>query len=145
MSQPLVYSKFTLVTPSDEELDSAPLVPFPFVPSSVFRIVTLINEPALQAVYEDWFKDNPVEWVYWLDTVHFVIQGRAEITYWDGPNWEEAKTVIAGPGSFYLAPRGCRAKWKVLSDEPFRRVVLDIPSGGYITPDVANDHEGKRA
>ncbi len=143
MSQPLVYSKFTLVTPNDQELDAAPMVPFPFIPSSMFRIVTLINEPALQAVYEDWFKDNPVEWVYWLDTVHFVIQGQAEITYWDGPNWEEAKTVVAGPGSFYLAPRGCRAQWKVLSEEPFRRVVLDIPSGGYITPDTAADSESK--
>jgi len=63
--------------------------------------------------------------------VHFVVSGRAEITYWDPPNWEEENTVIAKPGSLYLAPRGCRAKWRVLSDEPFRRVVLDIPHPGY--------------
>lgn len=131
MLQPLVYSRFQLVKPDADALEAAPLEPFPTVPASKFRIVTLMNEPAMQAVYEDWFKDNDVEWTYWLDTVHFVISGRAEITYWDPPNWEEEKTVIADPGSFYLAPRGCRAKWRVLSDDPFRRVVLDIPHPGY--------------
>jgi hypothetical protein len=136
VTQPLIYSKFRLVTPDDEALAAAPLEPFPFNPSSRFRIVTLVDEPAVQAVYEDWFKENDIEWVYWLDTVHFVISGRAEITYWDPPNWETARTVTAEPGSFYLAPRGCRAKWRVLSDEPFRRIVLDIPNGGYTTPDV---------
>lgn len=131
MLQPLVYSKFQLVTPDADALEAAPLEPFPTVPSSKFRIVTLMNEPAMQAVYEDWFKDNDVEWTYWLDTVHFVVSGRAAITYWDPPNWEEEKTALAEPGSFYLAPRGCRVKWRVLSDEPFRRVVLDIPHPGY--------------
>ena len=131
MLQPLIYSKFRLVTPDDAALEAAPLEPFPTVPESKFRIISLMNEPAVQAVYEDWFKDNDVEWTYWLDTVHFVVSGRAEITYWNPPNWEEANTVVAEPGSFYLAPRGARVKWKILSDEPFRRVVLDIPNGGY--------------
>lgn len=142
MPEPIVYSKFRLVTPDDAALEAAPREPFPFVPSSQFRIVTLIDEPAVQAVYEDWFKDNDIEWVYWLDTVHFVVSGEAEITYWDAPNWEQEQKAIAGPGSFYLAPRGCRCKWRVLSEEPFRRVVLDIPNGGYTTPDVAAQADG---
>jgi hypothetical protein len=135
MLQPLIYSKFRLITPDDAALDAAPLEPYPFTPSSNFRLVTMMDEPAVQVVYEDWFKDNDVEWVYWLDTFHIVISGSAEITYWDAPNWEEAKTVVAGPGSMYLAPRGLRARWHVTSDEPFRHVVLDIPNGGYTTPD----------
>lgn len=56
-----------------------------------------MDEPAMQAVYEDWFKDNDVERTYWLDAVHFVVSGRAEITYWGPPNWEEEKTVTAAP------------------------------------------------
>jgi ethanolamine utilization protein EutQ (cupin superfamily) len=105
------------------------------VPSSSFRIVTMMNEPAMQAVYEDWFKDNDVEWTYWLDALHYVVSGRAEITYWNPPNWEQEQTVIAEPGSFYLTPRGARVKWRILSDEPFRHVVFDIPNGGYETGD----------
>jgi ethanolamine utilization protein EutQ (cupin superfamily) len=129
--QPLVYSKFRLVKPDDAALDAAPLEPCPMVPASKFRIIDLMNEPAMQAVYEDWFKGNDVEWTYWLDALHFVISGRAEITYWDPPNWTQENTVIAEPGSFYLTPRGSRVKWRILSDEPFRHVVFDIPNGGY--------------
>jgi hypothetical protein len=136
MLQPLVYSKFRLVTPDDTALEAAPLEPYPFTESSQFRIVTLMNEPAVQVVYEDWFKDNDVEWVYWLDAFHIVISGSAEITYWDPPNWEEPHTVVADPGSMYLTPRGSRVKWRVLSEEPFRHVVLDIPNGGYTTPEM---------
>lgn len=137
MSEQITYSKFRLATPDDAALEAAPREPFPLVPSSEFRIVTLIDEPAVQVVYEDWFKDNDVEWVYWLDAVHIVVGGEAEITYWDGPNWEEAKTALAGPGAIFLTPRACRARWRVLSEEPFRRIVLDIPNGGYTTPDAA--------
>jgi hypothetical protein len=136
MLQPLVYSKFRLVTPDDAALEAAPLEPYPFIPSSKFRIVTLMSEPAVQVVYEDWFKDNDVEWVYWLDTFHIVVSGSAEITYWNPPDWGEEHTVVAAPGSMYLAPRGLRAKWRVTSDEPFRHVVLDIPNGGYTTTDM---------
>jgi hypothetical protein len=133
MLQPLVYSKFQLIVPDDAALEAAPLEPYPFIPSSKFRIVTLLSEPAMQVVYEDWFKDNDVEWVYWLDTFHIVVSGSAEITYWDPPDWDVERTVTARPGSMYLAPRGLRAKWHVTSDEPFRHVVLDIPNGGYTT------------
>jgi hypothetical protein len=133
--QPLVYSKFRLITPDDAALDAAELEPFPTDPDSKFRIVTLMNEPAMQAVYEDWFKGNDIEWTYWVDAVHFVVSGRAEITYWDPPNWEQENHVVAGPGSFFLTPRGCRARWHIVSDEPFRRVVLDIPNPGYVLGD----------
>ena len=137
MLQPLVYSKFQLVNPDDAALEAAPLEPYPFIPSSKFRIVTLMSEPAVQVVYEDWFKDNDVEWVYWLDTFHIVISGSAEITYWDPPDWNDEQTVVASPGSMYLAPRGSRVKWHITSEEPFRHVVLDIPNGGYTTKDMA--------
>ena len=50
MLQPLVYSKFTLVTPDDAALDAAPLEPYPTNPASKFRIVTLMSQPAVQVV-----------------------------------------------------------------------------------------------
>ena len=37
MLQRMVYSKFKLVTPDGKALDQAPMVPYPFVPSSQFR------------------------------------------------------------------------------------------------------------
>lgn len=134
MSQPLVYSKFAFVQPDDAVLEAAPLEPFPLKQSSNFRIVTLINEPAVQVVHEDWFKGNDVEWVYWVDSVHFVVSGEAEITWRDPPDWKESRTVIARAGAVYLTPRGCHVKWRILSDEPFRHIVVDIPNAGFTFP-----------
>jgi len=133
MLQPMVYSKFQLIDPAHaaEFIEQAELVPFPFKPDSTFRIVTLMNAPACQVVLEDWFKDNPIEWVYWIDGFHIVISGRAEITYRNPPDWPEERTVIAEPGMMYLTPRGSHVKWRILSEKPFRHVVLDIPNAGY--------------
>jgi mannose-6-phosphate isomerase-like protein (cupin superfamily) len=133
MLQRMVYSKFQLADPARaaEFIEQAPMEPFPLKPDSRFRIVTLMNEPACQVVLEDWFKDNPIEWVYFVDAFHVVISGRAEITYRNPPDWPEERTVIAEPGMMYLTPRGAHVKWRILSDEPFRHVVLDIPNAGY--------------
>jgi hypothetical protein len=136
MLQRMIYSKFRHITPDGDALDKAPMVPYPFVPTSNFRIITLIDEPATQVVYEDWFKGNDVEWVYWLDAFHVVISGEAEITYWNGPDWSESGTVTAKAGDMYLTPRGSRCRWHITSDEPFRHIVLDIPHGGYETADL---------
>ena len=133
MLQRMVYSKFQLVDPARaaEVIETATMEPFPFRPESRFRIVTLMNEPASQVVLEDWFKDNPIEWVYFVDAFHIVLSGRARITYWNPPDWPEERTVVAEPGMMYLTPRGSHVKWEILSDEPFRHVVLDIPNAGY--------------
>jgi mannose-6-phosphate isomerase-like protein (cupin superfamily) len=133
MLQRMVYSKFQLVDPARaaEVIETAAMEPFPFRPESRFRIVTLMNEPASQVVLEDWFKGNPIEWVYFVDAFHIVISGRARITYQNPPDWPEARTVVAEPGMMYLTPRGSHVKWEILSDEPFRHVVLDIPNAGY--------------
>jgi mannose-6-phosphate isomerase-like protein (cupin superfamily) len=133
MLQRMVYSKFRLSDPARaaEAIEQATMEPFPLKPESRFRIVTLMNEPACQVVLEDWFKDNPIEWVYFVDAFHIVLSGRAEITFRDPPDWPEERTVIAEPGMMYLTPRGSHVKWRILSEEPFRHVVLDIPNAGY--------------
>jgi len=129
--QRMVYSKFSLRMPDPRVLEEASLEPYPFCPESKFRLATLIDEPAAQIVFEDWYKDNDVEWVYWLDAIHIVVSGRAEITYWNPPDWTERGTALAEPGAIYLTPRGAHVKWRILSDEPFRHIVIDIPNGGY--------------
>jgi hypothetical protein len=136
MLEPLVYSRFRLIEPDAEALEHAPVDPFPFIPTSQFRITVLASEPAMQIVHEDWFKDNDIEWTYWVDAFHIVLGGSAEITYWNPPDWTDTGTVVANAGSMFLCPRGSRVKWRVTSSEPFRRVVLDIPNPGYSLPEA---------
>jgi len=137
MLQPMIYSRFRLIDPrrAEPEIEKAKMEPYPLKPESAFRIVTLMNEPATQVVLEDWFKDNDIEWVYFVDAFHIVLSGRAEISYRNPPDWPEWKTVVAEPGMMYLTPRGAHVKWHILSDEPFRHVVLDIPNAGY-SPEI---------
>lgn len=64
MLQRMIYSKVRVAKPDDAQLDAAPMQPYPYTPESKFKIVTLFEEPACLVAYEDWYKDNPTEWVF---------------------------------------------------------------------------------
>jgi hypothetical protein len=129
--QRLEYSKFQLYNINPEDIENAPLQPYPFCEPAEFRIITVIDEPAAQIVYEDWYKGNDPQWSAWTDEIHFVLQGKAEITLWEPPDLTNKITVIAEAPCVYLIPIGARIKWHILSDEPFRHIVADIPNPGF--------------
>ncbi len=131
MLQRLVYSRFKVYRVNPKDIDSAPIQPYPFCEPSTYRIVTVINEPATQIVYEDWFKGQDVMWWAWTDAIHFVLQGKAEVTVWQPPDLREKLVEIVEPPCVYLIPRGARVQWRVLSDVPFRKLVADIPNPGF--------------
>ncbi|MDQ3696303.1 MAG: cupin domain-containing protein [Chloroflexota bacterium] len=89
-------------------------------------------------ITDDWFKGHDVQWITWTDAIHFVLQGEAEITYWEPPVLSERRTVTATAPRVYLVPRGTRSQWRLLSDEPFRKLVADVPNRGFgaIAPPV---------
>lgn len=136
---PIVWSKFAWCQPDPADLDAAPLEDYPFhrTPQSKFKIVTYVNEPALLVAYEDWYKGQDIEWVMFNETLMFVQSGRAEMTYWNPPNWTDRGSVIVEPGMVLFLPRGGHVWFSVLSDEPFRRVVVDIPNPGFDFRDAA--------
>lgn len=137
MLQRLVYSKFAKANVDLDALDQAALEPYPTVPESQFRWKILFSEQACQAVVEDWFKGHDLEWTYWIDSIFYVLSGRCEITLWQPPNWTEQFVVEAVPGDIFLCPRGARAKFRTLSEEPFRHIVLDVPNAGYDADELA--------
>ncbi|MBX3031856.1 MAG: cupin domain-containing protein [Chloroflexi bacterium] len=131
MLQRSVYSKVRVAQPDPEALSESPLVPYPFHPESQFRIQTLFEEPACLVALEEWYKDNPTEWVFFNETLMVVQSGRAEMRWWNPPDWDDRGSIIVEPGMVFLCPRGARMWWTVLSDEPFRRLVVDIPNPGF--------------
>ncbi len=50
-----------------------------------------IDEPPCQLVYEDFFPGCETRWTTWVDQLDFVTKGKAEITYYQPPAWEEKK------------------------------------------------------
>jgi quercetin dioxygenase-like cupin family protein len=87
-------------------------------------------------VVEDWLKGNDIEWTYWVDSLFFVVSGSAEVEIWQPPNWVTKTTKVVERGSVFLCPRGARASFKTLSDEPFRHIVVDIPNAGYSVEEI---------
>jgi len=141
--QQLVYSRFALANVGLDKLDGAELEPFPTVPTSRFRWSILFSEHACQAVVEDWFKDNDIEWTYWIDAIFYVFSGECEITLWQPPNWVERTVVTARPGDVFLCPRGARVRFRVLTEEPFRHLVFDVPNPGYDADELAAGTAGR--
>ena len=131
MLQKMEYSKFQLYKIKDSDIEKETLKPYPFCEPSKFKIFTVINEPAAQVVFEDWFKGNDTQWSAWTDEIHIAFQGSAEITIWEPPDLENKITAIAEAPCIYLIPIGSRIKWKILSDEPFRHIAIDIPNPGF--------------
>lgn len=126
------YSKFKMYTVVNADLESAPTFPFPFVAGSKFKAVnTGIDEPAVQINFEDFLPGPDIVWSMFHDEVQYVTSGRAEITFHLPPLMQESGTVIAGPGSIYLLPRGARIVWRVLDGKPFRHLCVCIPNPGY--------------
>jgi hypothetical protein len=137
MSQRLVYSQFTVARVDLDALDRAELEAYPTVPNSQFRWSILFSQEACQAVVEDWFKDNDIEWTYWIDSIFYGLSGECEVTALQPPNWTEKVVQRVGAGDIFLMPRGCRATFRVLSDEPYRHIVLDVPNPGYDAAELA--------
>ncbi len=131
MLQRLTYSKFAIANVELDKLDATELEPYPTRPESRFRWRILFSEEACQAGVEDWFKGNDIEWTYWVDALFYVFSGEAEITIWQPPNWVEKTVAVAKAGDVFICPRGARARFRTLSDEPFRHLVFDIPNPGY--------------
>ena len=137
MLQRIVYSQFAHSSSQLEELDQAPLEPFPTRPDSQFRWRILFSEHACQAVVEDWFKGNDIEWTYFVDALFYVISGEAELTLWQPPNWTQKHVVTCRPGDVFLCPRGARVIFRTTTDEPFRHLVFDVPNPGYDADELA--------
>jgi mannose-6-phosphate isomerase-like protein (cupin superfamily) len=135
--QTVTYSKTAFSKIDWSKLDEAPLEPYPTKPGSKFRWAIIMDEPTCQVVLEDWFKDNDIEWTYWVDSLFFVVSGRAEMEIWQPPNWVTKTKRVVAEGDVFLCPRGARASWKILSDEPFRHIVVDIPNAGYSAEELA--------
>jgi mannose-6-phosphate isomerase-like protein (cupin superfamily) len=129
------YSRFEIYKVVNNDLDSAPEFPFPFVAGSKFKAVnTGIDQPAVQVNFEDFYPGPDIVWSMFHDEVQYVTSGRAEITFHLPPLMQESGTVTAEAGSIYLLPRGARIVWRVLGDMPFRHLCICIPNPGYPIP-----------
>jgi quercetin dioxygenase-like cupin family protein len=105
----------------------------------------LIKEPACNMVIEDFEAGQEITWWYWHDEVHYVIQGKAEVTYsLPGLHQKEEKATIE-EGDAYLLYRGERVTFRVTSETPYRHFcvvmpAIPLPSGDHLIQEHYEKH-----
>ena len=126
---PVNYSKFSYYKIEADDLDSLEPQPMELLGGGLWRMVGIgIDQPPCQLVYEDFFPGYEYRWTTWVDQLDFVTQGKAEITYLQPPALEEKITILVEAPCIYLIPRGTLLTWKVLGDEIYRHISVDIPN-----------------
>jgi mannose-6-phosphate isomerase-like protein (cupin superfamily) len=95
---------------------------------TVFTDVGL-NEPGCIAAFEELRPDVPMKesWPFWFDEFHYVIKGKAEITFTSPPFHEKEEKIVLEAGDAYYTPIGTIATWKILSAEPFLHLNVVMP------------------
>ena len=126
---PVNYSKFCYYKIEPDDLDSIEPQAVEFLGGALQRMCGIgIDEPPCQLVYEDFFPGYEYRWTTWVDQLDFVTDGKAEITYYQPPAWEEKRTILVEAPCLYLIPRGTPIVWKVLGEKVFRHISVDIPN-----------------
>jgi len=126
---PVNYSKFSYYKIEPDDLDSLEPQPLDLLGGGLWRMVGIgIDEPPCQLVYEDFYPGYEYRWTTWVDQLDFVTQGKAEITYLQPPALEEKRTILVEAPCIYLIPRGTPIIWKVVGDEVYRHISVDIPN-----------------
>lgn len=140
---PVNYSKFSYYRIDEDDLDSIEPQAVEFLGGGLQRMCGIgIDEPPCQLVFEDFFPGYEYRWTTWVDQLDFVTRGKAEITYYQPPSLEEKVTILVEAPCVYLIPRGTPLVWKVIGDEVFRHISVDIPNPLFPT-ELAKSLKGK--
>jgi len=121
------------------EVDEKDLVKIATI-NGVLWIKRYFREPAGNIAVEDFGSGQTFKWSYWHDEVHYIIKGKAEITFSMPPFHEKEEKVIAETGDAYMIYKGESLTFKVISSEPYRHLciimpAIPIPSGDHLVLD----------
>jgi ethanolamine utilization protein EutQ (cupin superfamily) len=97
-------------------------------PRGNLHILPYISDEAAQVAYEHFEPKSTVVWQYWHDEVHYVIEGKAKITYALAPLFIVTGEITAEAGDVYLIPKGADLKFEIISDEPYRHLCVMMPA-----------------
>ena len=88
-----------------------------------------LNELGCIAGFEEFRPDIPQKksWTFWHDEFHYVIKGKAEITYTSPPLHDKEEKVIVEAGDAYFTPIGTCATWKLIGSEEFLHLNVVMP------------------
>jgi mannose-6-phosphate isomerase-like protein (cupin superfamily) len=117
------------------EIDKKDLVKIETV-NGVLWIKRYFREPAGNIAVEDFTAGQVFKWSYWHDEVHYIIKGKAEITFSMPPFHQTEEKIVAETGDAYMIYKGESLTFRVISKEPFRHLCIIMPA----IPTPSGDH-----
>ncbi|MBI2869037.1 MAG: hypothetical protein HYX96_04340 [Chloroflexi bacterium] len=129
----MIISKTPLQT-AVAEMDKMPVIELgsPLVgEKEKIRIRRLVADPAGTIGLEDFLPGTEMRWAFHHDEAQLVISGKAEVTYSLPPSHSRVRTVVLSEGDSYMILKGTYARFKVISDVPFRHFAVIMPRTHY--------------
>jgi uncharacterized cupin superfamily protein len=86
----------------------------------------LVTPQGMLAV-EDFASGETIRWIFFHDEWHYILKGKAELTYSLPPWHDEQKTMTVEAGEAYFIPCGADITFKIVSKEPYRKMLVVMP------------------
>ncbi len=90
--------------------------------------VEKINNPDCVAAVESFPAKATSKWSFYHHEVHYIMRGKAEVSYTLPPFHLEEKQMEVEPGDCYHIPQGAQLQWKVVSEEPLTKLCILMPN-----------------
>lgn len=69
--------------------------------------------------------------VSWYDEMFYALNGETECVYRLPPMFDEEQTVRIKAGDLFFMPTGAHYEWRVVGDEPYRQLWVQMPRPKY--------------
>ena len=76
---------------------------------------------------EDFAAGSTVRWSFNYSEVHYILGGKAEITYRLPPLYMEEKTMVGEAGDVYVIPEGAMMEFKIDPSGPYKKMCVIMP------------------
>ncbi len=96
-------------------------------PPQQFQVDWLVNDRRGSIAYEAFAGKSTVDWAFFHDEIHLITGGEAEVTYTIAPNHRRVQTKRFSAGDVYIIPCGARARFDVISEDPYLHVCVIMP------------------
>lgn len=87
-----------------------------------------IAHPECSAIVEDFFSGETSRWLLTHPEIHYILKGKATVTYTLAPWHDELKEMMVEEGDSYLIPAGTDITFKVAPESPLRKLMVMMPT-----------------
>jgi len=86
-----------------------------------------IRTPEASVSREDFAAGTIVTWFMDYSEIHYILGGKAEVTYRLAPLYLEEKSFTAEAGDVYVIPKGAMMQFKIDPSGPYKKMCIVMP------------------